>query len=331
MNPHLPAQDAPTVMAIWPGDGARLWEECRKDSLIRAGWGWFQYDLNSFEDFPVFITAYDSAYARRPNLKDGYDIPKNLWQFRNLMPGDLVLAIEQRRLLLAVGQVTAPYRFSPGFKEYRHAIPVSWQPPLHLALSPGTKSFPIKALTPVPPARFEEIFGFPVTQYQRLFGEQYLIDRSFQAMESRLDQQPAIDLSKLKNEQERQWAALCVRRGQSAFRSMLIGQFNGRCPITGCDAEAALEAAHIVSYAESGASGSISGNGILLRSDIHALFDRGLLSIDADTLIVQITMALRSTVYARLEGYPLDLPMDFSRSPLQEALRERIRRTKDGE
>src|SRR5262245_42509124 len=35
------------------------------------------------------------------------------------------------------------------------------------------------------------------------------------------------------------------RRGQPKFREKLLSAYGGRCAVTGCDAEAALEAAHI--------------------------------------------------------------------------------------
>ncbi len=49
-------------------------------------------------------------------------------------------------------------------------------------------------------------------------------------------------------------ARLCVtrqiaeRRGQLGFRTALLEAYSGRCAVTGCDAEAALEATHLRPY-----------------------------------------------------------------------------------
>ena len=54
-----------------------------------------------------------------------------------------------------------------------------------------------------------------------------------------------------------------------------------KCPITGNSLTTVLQAAHIKPYAYEG-SDDIS-NGLLLRADIHVLFDSGLLNLRPDT------------------------------------------------
>src|SRR5205823_2979542 len=65
------------------------------------------------------------------------------------------------------------------------------------------------------------------------------------------------------------------RQGQFAFRAALIEAYGGRCAMTGCDILEVLEAAHIVPYR--GPSTNAVSNGLLLRADIHTLFDLGLI------------------------------------------------------
>lgn len=67
-----------------------------------------------------------------------------------------------------------------------------------------------------------------------------------------------------------------LRTRQAEFRRRIFERFNGRCPISGCDEAAALEAAHL------GSPGGWRTNhteGILLRRDLHALMDAGKLQI----------------------------------------------------
>jgi len=72
-------------------------------------------------------------------------------------------------------------------------------------------------------------------------------------------------------------AALRAREGQTRFRADLLQIFEGRCIVTGCVVDALLEAAHIEPYSE--AQNHRLSNGLILRTDIHTLFDKGLLGI----------------------------------------------------
>src|SRR5207248_1303081 len=67
------------------------------------------------------------------------------------------------------------------------------------------------------------------------------------------------------------------RLGQGAFRILVTDNYNRRCAITGERTLPALDAAHIKPYANSGTH-EVS-NGILLRRDIHSLFDAGYVTI----------------------------------------------------
>ncbi len=105
---------------------------------------------------------------------------------------------------------------------------------------------------------------------------------------------------------ERMLRAIFERTGQPAFRSLLGKIYNNRCPITACDCREALEAAHIVAVASDG--GDDAPNGMLLRADLHTLFDRGLLAIDTDTWTVVLHPRLREGSYKALHAAPFDLP-----------------------
>lgn len=101
--------------------------------------------------------------------------------------------------------------------------------------------------------------------------------------------------------------AIVERRGQKRFRARLLRHFRGRCVVSGCDVEAVLEAAHIEAHADGGNYGL--GNGLLLRSDLHTLFDLGLLSFDPvgdDLVIAFATHVRRSDAYRHLHGRRAD-------------------------
>jgi len=67
------------------------------------------------------------------------------------------------------------------------------------------------------------------------------------------------------------------RLGQGAFRIVVTDTYDRRCAVTGERTLPVLEAAHIKPYAAGGAHDIT--NGLLLRSDLHTLFDRGYLTV----------------------------------------------------
>lgn len=71
-----------------------------------------------------------------------------------------------------------------------------------------------------------------------------------------------------------------ARLGQGAFRVLVTDAYQRRCAITGERTLPVLEAAHILPFAKSGPN--LVSNGLLLRSDLHTLFDQGYLTIAED-------------------------------------------------
>jgi hypothetical protein len=99
---------------------------------------------------------------------------------------------------------------------------------------------------------------------------------------------------------------IVARRGQSSFR------------ITGCDADAALEAAHLRPY-RGPASNTVS-NGLPLRADIHTLLDLRLLAIDPATRAIVVSKLLAGTQYESLTARNLADPAADWQRPDPEAL-----------
>lgn len=114
---------------------------------------------------------------------------------------------------------------------------------------------------------------------------------------------------------------IAQRQGQGQFRDAVLTAYGRRCAITGCDIEQGLDAAHIRPYAREG-SDQIS-NGLLLRSDIHNLFDFKLLAIDPKTLLVHLNERLDTSTYTGLQNLPLKTPVNPLQWPDVDALEER--------
>ena len=108
------------------------------------------------------------------------------------------------------------------------------------------------------------------------------------------------------------------RDGQPLFRENLFDAYSGTCAITGCTVKSLLEAAHIIPYR--GDHTNAVENGLLLRADVHKLFDLHMLRIDPQTRTVHLCEELRASEYSDLEGTRLREPKDPRLMPLKEAL-----------
>jgi putative restriction endonuclease len=113
------------------------------------------------------------------------------------------------------------------------------------------------------------------------------------------------------------------RLGQGAFRVLVTDAYNRRCAVTGEKTLPVLEAAHIRPYAHKGPH-RIS-NGILLRSDVHKLFDLGYLTVTPQ-LKLEVSPRLKAEwengrEYYAYHGKPLGfLPASAQTQPSREFL-----------
>ena len=105
---------------------------------------------------------------------------------------------------------------------------------------------------------------------------------------------------------DRTIASIVRRRGQPGFRRALIEAYRGKCAVSGCDAEAALEACHIRPYM--GPKSNALSNGLLLRADLHTLFDFGLLAINTASMTAVVAPELEGTTYSEFAGKPVGIP-----------------------
>ncbi len=129
-------------------------------------------------------------------------------------------------------------------------------------------------------------------------------------------------LDQITDQRVRQMLEVIQRRGQSKFREKLVAAYRGRCQVTGCNAVEALEAAHISPY-----MGELTNhvqNGLLLRADLHSLFDLGLLSIDPTRMQVVLSDRLRETQYGKLAGCRIELPENPQLAPSSDALNQHL-------
>lgn len=109
------------------------------------------------------------------------------------------------------------------------------------------------------------------------------------------------------------------RRGQPEFRKKLLTAYQGCCALSGCAVEPVLEAAHIIPYR--GHETNTIQNGLLIRADLHTLFDLGLIAIHEETLQTLLSPKLGGSIYQEMASEPLRLPKDRALWPSPAALR----------
>lgn len=112
------------------------------------------------------------------------------------------------------------------------------------------------------------------------------------------------------------------RLGQGSFRIMVTDAYERRCAITQERTLPALEAAHIKPFKESGPHAV--PNGILLRSDIHKLFDNGYVTITPEYRF-EVSRRIKEEFengrdYYALNGRYLHLPPNKELYPSEDSI-----------
>jgi len=111
-----------------------------------------------------------------------------------------------------------------------------------------------------------------------------------------------------------------ARLGQGAFRVLVTDFYNRKCAITAERTLPVLEAAHIKPFAKSGPHRI--DNGLLLRADLHKLFDLGYLTITNDYR-VEVSKRIKEEYhngreYYAMHGKVLNLPAQALYKPSRE-------------
>ena len=154
---------------------------------------------------------------------------------------------------------------------------VLWKPDVHLPVDkeiiPRQSGWPLSS---------DDICKFDsiIAEFTRLNG-----NSGTQLYEDALDEESQENIARLKKLME-QW----TRPDQQEFRKQMLASYKGTCAVTKCVTSAALQAAHIC--AQKGADDNRPSNGILLRSDIHALFDAFLITLSEDGTRMEVSREL---------------------------------------
>lgn len=126
-------------------------------------------------------------------------------------------------------------------------------------------------------------------------------------------------LENIKDDRKKIAMQIHARRGQKRFRKKLLDTYNRKCAVTKCEIIEMLEAAHIYSF--KGSETDKIPNGILLRSDIHTLFDLGLITINPENYFIKVSnKIMKDEYYAELNNKKINLPERTEDHPSQDSL-----------
>lgn len=122
-----------------------------------------------------------------------------------------------------------------------------------------------------------------------------------------------------------QYALREVRQGQGTFRVAVTDAYNRQCAVSREHSLPVLEAAHIIEWSDTHTNDVT--NGILLRADIHKLFDAGYVTVDPDGYRFVVSKRLKEDYdngkeYYQLHGSRILLPEDSNAWPSRQALVE---------
>lgn len=214
------------------------------------------------------------------------------WRFaahRQVRTGDRVYLFKQGtapRGIFGVGTVTGPpaRNLTSRPNEQAWSVPVTFDrivDPRRTFLVPENELHKL----PAPAHRWNtQASGVKLESEVARAVDQYVYQVSWLSAEESDDER--FDPTNIEDARERVRRAIVLRRGQTEFRLRLISAYGGKCAITGCELIDLLEAAHIVPFR--GTETNHLQNGLLLRSDMHTLFDCGLVSIDHKSMTVVV-------------------------------------------
>lgn len=146
------------IVKIAPGELAKYWEDCRKNSYICVSWDEVG-DLAEFESKEAFLEVFrqhfpyngaEAVVSRKAN---------ELWTLRELQPGDKVIANRGTSEVVAVGTVNdVGYKWRPDREEYRHTVGVDWDTSAARVIPP-VKAWAMTTVSKVSAALYRNILG----------------------------------------------------------------------------------------------------------------------------------------------------------------------------
>jgi hypothetical protein len=113
-----------TILKVAPGEQGKYWDECFEGGFICVGWEELD-DLRTYaSELEIRMACLSEGSTSHEGTATLY--ARALWAYRNLLPGDIILANRGQSSLLGVGKVVSGYEYRPDRPYYKHVVPVRW-------------------------------------------------------------------------------------------------------------------------------------------------------------------------------------------------------------
>jgi hypothetical protein len=324
------------VWKIAPGVRADNWSICRDHGCIALGWD----QIGNFRRYRTrdeVVEALACASDVREGNRSG--AARSIWRFVHVIrEGDVIVANRGDTCVVGIGVVTGPYlharhpdnplpMYQRGEWWRRNARCVDWRVCFEASVHQRA-FFVASTVTRLREAQCDDIraaYAGADSGTRRAVGRLLTGVSHDEGIAAYPDATPEqlyapFDPASVEDARDRVLATIVRRRGQASFRCELLKAYEGRCAVTRCGVVQILEAAHIVPYR--GATTNHPANGILLRSDLHTLFDLGLLAVDEQTMQLVVSPSLAGTDYEKHRVKRLFLPRNPSLRPSPDAIRQ---------
>lgn len=149
------------VVKVAPGERAAYWEECRENGYVCIGWDELG-DLSRFASQEEFRTAFGDQFSGeyRGNKSKLTVKANEVWTFRQLEPGDTVIANRGTNQVVGIGTVTEPgYVWRPERQVYKHTVSVQWADTAERTLDPPVTSWFGSTVAKVPGDLYQRIIA----------------------------------------------------------------------------------------------------------------------------------------------------------------------------
>ena len=147
------------VVKVAPGERAAYWDECRENGYICIGWDELG-DLSRFASQEEFRKAFDDQFSEEYHgNKSKLSVKANeVWTFRELEPGDTVIANRGTNQVVGIGTVIEPgYLWHPEREVYKNTVSVQWTDTTERTLDPPVTSWFGSTVAKVPGDLYQRI------------------------------------------------------------------------------------------------------------------------------------------------------------------------------
>lgn len=144
------------IVKVAPGRDARYWQDCLDGDYMCLGWDAVG-DLRQYPDKTTFQKAFHGT-GRYDYFPQSQRKSNEVWLFRELEPGDVIVANKGTSKILALGLVTEAYRWDDDRQEHKHIVRVDWDTSYEKEI-PAQRVWATTTVREVEPELFQAILG----------------------------------------------------------------------------------------------------------------------------------------------------------------------------